>query len=85
MQQAIAIMQKIQRYMETGVRETSTVGVGTSSWEDDYSEFVGLHHPFMTKGGYFSLKSHAGRFFFASQYGDSHFSVGFSPIVVPVN
>ena len=67
------------------IRETSTVGISTSSWEDDYSEFAGLHHPFMTKGGYFSLKSHAGRFFFASQYGDSHFSVGFRPIVVPVS
>ena len=66
------------------IRETSTAGTGTSSWQDDYLYFAGLYLPFVGRGGHFWNGSHAGRFFFYRHYGHSDFAVGFRPVVVPV-
>ena len=35
------------------VRETSTSGTGTNSWNSDYSYFPGLDYPFFVRGGYY--------------------------------
>ena len=67
------------------IRETSTGGTSTSSWQDDYSHFVGLFYPFMMKGGTFLDNSHAGRFCFGRSDGGSHFAFGFRSVVVPVS
>ena len=67
------------------IRETSTAGTGTSSWQDDYSYFAGLYLPFVGRGSHFWNGSHAGRFFFYRHYGHSDFAVGFRPVVVPVS
>ena len=67
------------------IRETSTAGTGTSSWQDDYSLFAGLYYPFVLRGGLFWDGSHAGRFYFGRYDGDSAFHGGFRPVVVPVS
>ena len=67
------------------IRETSTAGTGTSSWQDDYSYFAGLYYPFVLRGGHFWDGSHAGRFFFTRANGHSSFTNGFRPVVVPVS
>ena len=67
------------------IRETSTAGTGTSSWQDDYSYFVGLNSPFVMRGGIFWDSSHAGRFYFSRYYGDSNFNGGFRPVVIPIS
>ena len=36
------------------VRETSTSGTGTSSWNSDYSYFPGLGSPFFVRGSYYN-------------------------------
>ena len=66
------------------IRETSTAGTGTSSWQGDYSAFAGLYTPFVVRGGYLWNSSHAGRFYFNRSDGYSIFSGGFRPVVVPV-
>ena len=67
------------------IREISTTGTGTSSWQNDYSLFVGLQAPFVMRGGVFWNKSHAGRFCFNRYAGNSYFSSGFRSAVVPVS
>ena len=67
------------------IRETSTAGTGTSSWQDDYSYFAGLYFPFVRRGGYLWDGSHAGRFSFSRIAGSSDFYGGFRPVAVPVS
>ena len=66
------------------IRETSISGTGNSSWQDDYSYFVGLSYPFVMRGGYLWSNSLAGRFYFDRFHGSSHFNGGFRSVVVPV-
>lgn len=77
-------MPKIQKYMETGVREISMAGTGETSWQGDYSRFVGLYGPFMMGGGNFWDGSRAGRFSSYRSNGRSTCSDGFRPVVVPM-
>ena len=65
------------------IRETSTSGSDTNSWENDWSGFVGLHVPFVMRGGFLWNASQAGRFYFYRSEGGSTFSAGFRPIIVP--
>ena len=67
------------------IRETSVSGTGTSSWQDDYSGFVGLYTPFVERGGGFWDSSHGGRFYFHRNDGNSGFNVNFRPVVVPIS
>ena len=67
------------------IRETSTAGTDTSSWQDDYSYFAGLYNPFVGRGGNLGVGSHAGRFYFVRGSGNSTFGDGFRPVVVPVS
>ena len=64
------------------VRETSTSGTDTNSWNDDYSYFPGLHNPFFSRGGYYWSASGAGLFAFSRSGGNSNFSSGFRPVLV---
>ena len=67
------------------IRETSTAGIGTSSWQDDYSYFAGLHSPFVNRRSYFWDGSYTGRFCFTRDGGNSDYVGGFRPVVVPVS
>ncbi len=67
------------------IRETSTAGTGTSSWQDDYSYFAGLNTPFVRRGSGLWVTSHAGRFYFHCYDGHSDFGGGFRPVVMPVS
>ena len=67
------------------IRETSTTGIGTSSWQQDYSRYVGLHHPFIIRGGYISEYLNAGRFYLHVNDGCSAFSSGFRSVLVPIS
>ena len=67
------------------VREVSERGTEDSSWEKDYSAYVSLYSPFVTRGGVFWDNIHAGRFYFGRSNGDSRYYIGFRPVVVPVS
>ena len=67
------------------IRETSTIGTGASSWQDDYSAFAGLYYPFMLRGGILGANLHSGRFCFDRINGNSSFNYGFRTVVVPVS
>ena len=66
-----------------GVRETSTSGVGSTSWENNASYYVGLFNPFVFRGGPYSESIHAGRFYSDRDDGFSGYNVGFRAIVIP--
>lgn len=78
-------MQRIRKYTEIGIRETSTTGTGTSSWQDDYSYFASLNAPFVLRGALLLDNSHAGRFYFHRDSGNSNCHGGFRPVIVPVS
>ena len=63
------------------IRETSTTGLGQTSWYSDYSYFVGAHVPFFGRGGYWGT-SGAGLFYFNRAAGDSHYGGGFRSVLV---
>ena len=65
-----------------GIRETSTSGVGTTSWYSDYSYYPGLYGPFSVRGGYLWYGSGAGLFYFTRTGGDSNFFNGFRAVLV---
>ena len=67
------------------IRESSSEGTGTSSWQEDFSYFAGLYFPFTVRGGSLWDSSHAGRFYFGRNDGNSNFTDGFRPVVVPVS
>ena len=50
-----------------------------------YSNFAGLNNPFVKRGGNLWNGSHAGRFYFNRNNGNSNFNNGFRPVVVPVS
>ena len=64
------------------IRETSTAGVGQTSWYSDYSSFAGYDSPFFGRGGNFWHISGAGLFCFNRGSGGSHFIISFRPVLV---
>ena len=64
------------------IRETSTAGTGSYSWNGDYSNFFGLSNPFAGRGGRFYHGSDAGSFAFLRTNGGSGYYDGFRPVLV---
>ena len=64
------------------IRETSTSGTGSTSWNGDYSYFPALYNPFTERGGYLWNGSGAGLFCFYRTHGDGDCSFGFRPVLV---
>ena len=64
------------------IRETSTAGLGQTSWYSDYSYFVGANGPFFLRGGAFRSTSVAGLFCFNRNVGYSDYSYGFRSVLV---
>ena len=64
------------------IRETSTAGLGQTSWYSDYSYFVGANYPFFLRGGYCWNTSAAGLFSFYRGYGNSVYTYGFRSVLV---
>ena len=65
------------------IRETSETGTGTSSWQEDYSDYVALYNPFMIRGGDLWNNSHTGRLSFHYSKTRGRYNDGFRPVVVP--
>ncbi len=64
------------------IRETSTAGTGSSSWNGDYSYFPGLNSPFTARGGGFGDGSTNGLFNFLCTTSNSILNDGFRPVLV---
>ena len=64
------------------IRETSTAGLGQTSWYSDYSYFVGAYRPFFAHGGSCWSTSAAGLFFFHRNDGSSDYTSGFRSVLV---
>ena len=64
------------------IRETSTSGTGSTSWNGDYSFFPALYAPFTVRGGNLWDGSGAGLFHFYRAGGNSVYSFGFRPVLV---
>ena len=64
------------------IRETSTTGLGQTSWYSDCSYFVGAYNPFFARGGYFWSTSGAGLFCFNRGNGNSDSDGGFRSVLV---
>ena len=67
------------------IRETSSEGSDSTSWENDKSEFPAQHAPFIDRGGRLWVENNAGRFFFGKNNGASGFSEGFRSVVIPIS
>ena len=64
------------------IRETSTSGTGSTSWNGDYSYFPALYFPFAARGGNLWDGSSAGLFCFSRTHGNSGYGNGFRPVLV---
>ena len=64
------------------IRETSTAGLGQTSWYSDYSYFVGAYVPFFIRGGSCWSTSGAGLFCFLRADGTSDYAIGFRSVLV---
>ena len=64
------------------IRETSTTGLGQTSWYSDYSYFVGAYNPFFLRGGGSWGTSVAGLFYFTRHNGSSDSYGGFRSVLV---
>ncbi len=64
------------------IRETSTAGLGQTSWHSDYSCFVGAYSPFFLRGGLYWFTSGAGLFSFGRHGGCSDYTGGFRSVLV---
>ena len=64
------------------IRETSTAGLGQTSWYSDYSYFVGAYGPFFIRGGGYWDRGEAGLFSFGCNVGDSSYGTGFRSVLV---
>ena len=64
------------------IRETSTAGLGQTSWYSDYSYFVGAYYPFFKRGGTYWYTSGAGLFCFYRNGGNSVYNYGFRSVLV---
>ena len=68
-----------------GILEISTDGTGSTSWYRDYSDYMGLHHPFSIRGGALWSSSDAGLFCFHRHDGNSTFLNGFRVVLISTN
>ncbi len=66
------------------IKEISTTGANSTSWNNDYSRFAGLSHPFIVHGGNFWYVFSTGSFCFTRNTGLSDFSISFRPVVIPI-
>ena len=64
------------------VYETSTNGIGITSWYGDCSVFPDTSNPFFERGGYFSYGAFAGVFCFGNGDGASDGNRSFRPVLV---
>ena len=64
------------------IRETSTAGLGQTSWYSDSSYFVGADFPFFIRGGAYWSTSDAGLFCFHRSAGSSYYANGFRSVLV---
>ena len=64
------------------IRETSTAGAGSSSWNGDYSCFPALNNPFSIRFGNLWYTSGAGLFAFHRSDGNSSYLSGFRSVLV---
>ena len=64
------------------IRETSTTGLGQTSWYSDYSYFVGANSPFFIRGGHYWHTDGAGLFYFGRVSGNSSCYNGFRSVLV---
>ena len=64
------------------IRETSTTGLGQTSWYSDYSYFVGAYGPFFVRGGDYWGTSGVGLFYFNRTNGTSRYDNGFRSVLV---
>ena len=64
------------------IRETSTAGLGQTSWYSDFSYFVGANVPFFVRSGSSWTTSGAGLFYFGRNAGDSSYGIGFRSVLV---
>ena len=64
------------------IRETSTAGAGSSSWNGDYSCFPALNNPFSIRFGNLWYTSGAGLFAFHRTDGNSSYLSGFRSVLV---
>ena len=64
-----------------GITETSTSGIGASSWHSANSSFVDTSYPFFVRGGIYNT-SYAGSFYFTRNRGGDGSGIGFRPVCV---
>ena len=64
------------------IRETSTAGLGQTSWYSDYSYFVGAYGSFFGRGGRYWSTNATGLFYFGRNDGDSSYGSGFRSVLV---
>lgn len=62
--------------------ETSTSGLGTTSWNNDNSYFIDESHPFMVRGGYYGSASNAGVFAYNYSEGYCDYNIGFRAVLI---
>ena len=67
------------------IREISTAGIGITSWNNNYSVFIGLAYPFIYRGGTLWNGLHAGRFCFTAPNSDGDYDSGFRTVVIPID
>ena len=65
-----------------GIRETSTEGTGTTSWNGDYSYFPALYSAFTIRGGHPWSGNSGGGFYFTCGGGSSHYCNGFRSVLI---
>ena len=75
-------METNKKRFGNAMKETSTDGIGSTSWYGDYSYFVGLSRPFSSKGGGWSYGFRAGLFSFYRPDGYSTYNDGFRAVLV---
>ena len=66
------------------IRETSTIGIGSTSWNRDCSCFAALYAPLTARGGYVWDGTDAGLFFFNRAYSNSGYYYGFRPVLISI-
>ena len=64
------------------IKETSTSGTSSTSWNGDYSYFPALGDPFTIRGGHYWSVSAAGLFYFYRTNGSSTYTRGFRSVLI---
>ena len=67
-----------------GIRETSTAGIGTTSWENGNTYFLGQEYTYLEQGSAYWNAEESSRFYFYRIYGGSDYGGGFRPVVIPI-